>query len=203
MKIKTVVCVALLTLLLAGCASDYKGNNISKLIDPEIFGSVLPKSAPSTELPAEGSAKHGYEASLPDTIYTVDMQWEISGGYFISEEFKFAVNPVWRDCFDMECEQLGTNDLNLRTFDFYYVEADTGIRVRLFRIDVMPASMVDDVGTLGGEELGRNKDETYAYVKMLVRIDDDDLPAEFHSGGDIYNILIDLSSDAFDFSVIA
>ena len=200
-KIKIIICIMALAVLLTGCASEYDGNDISKLINPQKFGSVLPISAPSSELPAEGSAKNGYEASQPDTIYTVDMLWEISGGYFISEEFKFAINPLWRGCFDMECELMGTEDTGFRSFNFYYVEEDTGISVRLLRIDAMPTAMVEDVGTLGGEELGRSGNGEWVYLKMPVRIDGDSLPEEFHSGSDIYAILIDIGSDAFDFSV--
>ena len=200
-KIKIILCVTALAVMLSGCASEYIGNDISKLINPQEFGSVLPDNAPSSELPADGSAKNGYESLQPDTIYTINMQWELSGGYFISEEFKFAINPLWRDRFDLESELMGTEETGFRSFNFYYVEEDTDIRVRLLRIDAMPAEMVDDVGTLGGEELGRSGNEEWVYLKMPIRIDGDSLPEEFHSGAEIYAIMIDINSDAFDFSV--
>ena len=202
-KIKIIICIMSLAVLLTGCAAEYSGNDISKLINPQKFGSVLPNSAPSSELPDDGSAKNGYYSLQPDTIYTADMQWEISGGYFISEEFRFAMNPFWRGCFDMEGELMGTETTGFRSFNFYFVEEDTGIRVRLLRIDAMPAEMVDEVGTLGGEELGRSSNAEWAYLKMPIRIDGESLPEEFHSGSEIYAILIDIGSDAFDFSVTA
>jgi hypothetical protein len=194
------ICVAL---ALSGCSPDGDAG-VSRFVDPARYGSLLPESAPSVLLPPEESAKakNNVGGVTESKAFTVDMQWEISGGRFISEEFSFNLHPQWRERFKMQPGEISSGSLNFRTFDFYFVEAETGIELELLRINVFRSPDQTTVELMRGVELGRSSDDAYIYARMPVSVDP---PEEFLSRTELYDILVMIYSDAaesLDFAVL-
>ncbi len=189
----------ILLLLLSGCSAQ-SDQTVSQLIDPAKYGSIIPDHAPSESFPEKENSQVNTPPQVSDTKYTADMQWHLDGGYFVGEEFTFYVPSYWRDAFVMDVTESGEDTIYTRMFNFYYLEADTGIQVKLLRIDVSYATFVDEVGTLGKEELGRSTDGMYVYLRPSVSIRP---PDTFHSGEDVYEICLALNSEKFDFQVVA
>lgn len=198
-RYKCLALVAAVVLLLTGCSGVYTGNDVSRFINPKDYGSVIPDEAPSAALPPEDSAKAKHKAEQPDTVYTVDMQWELKGGYFVGEEFSFLVPPMWRESFTMDADESGSGDMHFRTFNFYFFEEETQISVKLLRICVFTSVMTEKVGTLDGDEIGRSSDGGLVYARMSVRYD---VPDEFQSGEALFAIGPALASEKLEFRVL-
>ena len=189
---------------LCACAPLQDDSDISKFISPHKYGSLMPDKAPSSSLdpnqkPSVGEEEENELHSAPK--YTIDLPWELSAGYFISNEFIFNVPTPWRDNFSLQPQDRSTGEMSWRSFNFYFVEEETGIEVLLLRIDSLTSSFVDNRGSLGGDELGRSADESYCYLRMSNAIN----PGEdFLSGGAVYDIMLALNDpEQFGFQIVA
>jgi len=172
-----------LVILLSSCGN--KGN-VDKLIDPDKYGSVIPDASPSTMLSEDDSAKAKYQMQLPEDDV---LGYAIENGFFVNHEFSFYVHPLWRDNFVMEQEDKGSSTIFLYTYNFYYIEHETDIAVKLLRIDVMETDLVDQIGTGGKAEIGRSRDGLHTYFRAEIAVDP---PDEFRSGEDLLEIYTSL-----------
>lgn len=189
-------------MLLVGCSAS-GDSDVSKIVDPSQYGSVISGPAPSTFLPPEESGRN--QAMQPDTngasdtIYTVNMQGSLKNGYFIGEEFSFFVHSLWRDHFSMTSSETLSGEFYMRAFYFNYIDEVSGTSATVLRIDVLYSQFADAYGSIGRTELGRSQDDVYVYLHTPINVD---LPDDFGARAEFAEIYRSVLSDTLDFRVL-
>jgi len=204
-KIVRLLCVLAVAAVLCSCGAVYDVSDLSQFIDPASYGSPLPAQPPSSSLPEEGNAKYQENVQQqqkevePD--YDENLEWELTGGRFVSDEFSFKVSSQWIDHFVLTGDDKGSSSMLWRTFAFYYYEEETDISIEILQIEVVSSSFIDSKGVLSGsEELGRSSNGKYCYLRMInIKISP---PERFQSNEALYVICLSFNSpETFDFQV--
>lgn len=196
-----IACALALALMLAGCGAN-ADSVVSRMVEPEQYGSVLSDTPPSALLDPADSGKNQplYDLATSTTAFTVNMRYMLRHGYFVGEEFSFYVPPQWRTHFDVRAAETRSGTFYLRTFDFCYTDDVSGAAPILLRIDVVYAEFADAYGNIGREELGRSSDGVYVYLKTPVGAD---LPENFGAVGEYLEITRLLQGNTLDFKVLS
>lgn len=201
MKKFLVIILAVSLVLLAGCSVG-GDSDVSRMVDPMAYGSVIDGPAPSASLDPDDSAKKQelYDTASSETVFTADMRGTLRNGYFVGEEFSFFVPSQWRESFEVRSAETRSGAFYMRTFDFCYTDPAGETAPVLLRIDIVYAEFADAYGNIGRKEMGRSADGVHVYLNTPISTD---LPEGFGAVTgyiEVYRLL--QNEETLDFKVL-
>ena len=204
MIVLLILCAAL---TLTACAAK-TANDVSVYVAPELFGgeSVVPESAPSAELPAREKLRrtmpaYQYNAAddAPDTLYTVNMKYNIEEHYFVGEELTFALPEGWNagnlELRSAEQDLVGSIG---RQFLFYLVDSGSAQAALLMKVDALLAEYHNESGVDYGERLGASYDGSHVYIRAAVA---GGLPEDFADAELYERLLAEITAEGYEIQI--
>ena len=178
MKKKAILILILCAALTLSACAAKTANDVSVYVAPELFGgeSVLSASAPSAALPAREKVErtmpaYQYDAAedTPDTLYTVNMKYNIEEHYFVGEELTFALPEGWNaDNLELRIVEQDLGASIARQFLFYLVDSGSEQAALLMKIDSLLSDYQAESGVEYGERLGASYDGSHIYIRAAV-----------------------------------